>query len=308
MKKFIIVMMMLGIFAFSGCSNDEEAQAPEQEQQNESVQKENPLSEEEIMDSYYKLIDGEYEEKDIIAFANENIASLSPENASKVILKLEEVQRELQGNRMNKLFDGDIQQRLANQVEKGVIYSAEDIEDEDLKEIVQEIIDNGYFLMMMEGDFYPVINYENYKNYAKNAKEDIKAYVDIVVREYKEFTSMDAHLAISRDELLSRILNSEKFLEKYPLSEKFSEVKDLYSEYTGFYLYGMAFEPPEDKLSKDAKDSYEKAVKTEGDSNFINHFKDYYETVKSEGYERTEKVEKQRQDMLSSVMEKYNDK
>ncbi|KDR96289.1 hypothetical protein SAMN02745945_02019 [Peptoclostridium litorale DSM 5388] len=307
MKKIILIMMLaLGLLAFSGCSKDEEAQEPAGETENEAAQQESAAGEAEIMGSFDKLLSGEYEEKDIIAFADENIDMLSPENTSNVILKLEEAQRTMQEKRMSELFEGDIQQKFMTQLQKSVIYSAGDVNDEELKEIVQEMTDNGYFLMMMEGDFYPVINYEAYKKYSKNATDDIKAYVDIVADEYSEFASMDAHLAVSRDELLERIFRSEDFLEKYSDSQKFDEIKELYSQYAGFYLYGMSFEPPEDKLSKDAMESYEKAVKTQKDSNFIKHFKGYYETVKSEGYKRTEKVEKERQDTLGGIMEKYN--
>ncbi|AHM57433.1 hypothetical protein EAL2_c21520 [Peptoclostridium acidaminophilum DSM 3953] len=249
-------------------------------------------SEKTVMESFEKLAAAEHDEKAVLDFAKENISSLSPENASKVIAELEKTQKGLVEQRIDEAFEGSLQERLIEQSGMAAkIDSPGQVQDQDLKEFVEMTRQRGYTLISLEGNFYPYIDYSMYKEYSKYVTGDWKSYIEIMNAEYMEFAMRDGALAISMEEFLGRILTAEKFMREFPESPKVPDIKKLYMFYIAAYLNWAVFEPPGNTLSQEASEGYKKAIAIEDESRFLELFKQYYTVLESEGFKLTPNVQ-----------------
>ena len=152
------------------------------------------------------------------------------------------------------------------------------INNGNLKELIDKIIKGKYKLINMEGAFYPIIDYEELKAYNKYFSDEMKDYLDIKSMDSNMPTILDAEFLISFDELSERLITVENYIVKYPEGLKYEEVLRLYGAYLRLYLEGSDNTPIYDfetnKIRDDVLSSYKKTgnIKDTVTSKIVNKY------------------------------------
>lgn len=311
-RKLLIAAVLAMIVSINaGCTNVDKPAAPggtniTEPDKGQKGSGFDEAKQESIMKEYETIIAKENNIFEYISFAEKNIGGLSPKNASKLIIKLEEIQKEYLPKLEDKYYAaGNIQSTL------GELYKPEydlssidtaDVKDEEVKKVLEETIKLGYKIETAEGMFFPIIDYNFYEKYSSYAAADIKDYITLMTAESDKVPAKDAALVISWDELFDRAFKQEKFLSQHKDSAKYEEVRDLYKKYVTFAVYGLNNTPlfayENKKMDADAKAAYEKAIAQ--DSKLAQALKGYYEAVEKDGFKLTDKVKKYQDDLIKN--------
>ncbi|CAH2214177.1 hypothetical protein [Tepidibacter aestuarii] len=308
-KKLIPVIC--ATLLFTGCVKQQSAVENKEEIKQEVAGEFAKKSEEEqsrIMDEFQKLIEGDMSEIEVMKFVNNNIDTMSKENASKLVLGIEKVQ----GERMYKFFSDDIKeelQKLDYFVDLNKLESY-NIESKELKEFLTVAKKSGYKLIAPEGMYDLIKDYEFLKNeYSEYVTEEIADYLNIVAMESKEPLMDDGEVVISWDEVYKRLAASEKFLHDYPKSEKVEVIKPLYLDYVMSYLYGANNTPVFDySMNQDEADTMNEKAKASylsidyKASSFGQLVKTYIEILEKNEFKLTDEVDEYRK----GIYEKLN--
>lgn len=139
---------------------------------------------------------------------------------------------------------------------------------QDLKAIIRQGIARGYRVNTSEGMYYFVVDYQRLANLGSMMSSDLYEYFKIMGLESNKPAILDGAPAVALDELAKRIADIELFSLTYPASKYTQELKPMYREFAGQYLFGYTYDPVTLKLSPQSIASYHKTVK-EYDSYFI---------------------------------------
>lgn len=259
-----------------------------------------------VMKEYENMLDDEINIKEFISFVDKNIGLLSPENATKLVVKLEELQKNYFAQLEDKYYTTENQTILFEAFKPEFNLEnlkSEKMENAEVKALLKETEELGYKVETAEGLFFPIIDYGFYEKYSANVTKDMKDYISIMAMESEKVPAKDAALVISWDELFERLLNQEKFLDEHKDSVRFEEIKELYKKYVTYAIYGLnntpLFDYEDNKMDDEAKAAYEKAIAK--DSQFSQTMKEYYELIKNNGYKLTEEVKNYRDEVIKSM-------
>lgn len=301
-KTLIVAILILTVFITASCSGVNKPEAPGNTDA-ESEAKETKQAQ--IMEQFDKLVNDGVDIKEYISFIDENIEFLSEENAIKLIIKMEELQKEYLVKLEDEYNKDNIQAKLLQLFETEYDLAKlvpENAKDEDVKRILKDTKELGYKVETAEGMFFPVIDYAFYEKYSQYLTEDMKDYISIMAVESDKIPAKDAALVISWEELLERAFNMESFLEKHKDSVKYEDIKSLYSKYVSFIVYGLnntpLFKYEDNTMNEKAKDAYRNAIDKDG--NLSKMLKGYYEVIEKNGFKLTEEVKKYREDMMKN--------
>lgn len=256
-----------------------------------------------VMPEFISLV-GENPKPDaLIEFMEKNIASVSRDDAAKMLVELERSQRDCLAELEENYYGGsNVQESLGKIYKPGFdLNKIGDIQDEELKSLLEETGKMGYKIETEEGMFFPIMNYEYLKKFSPYASDDIKEFIDIMAVETNKVSAKDAALVISWNEVVERALAQEAYIRKYGSSSKAEEVKGLYNKYRTFMLFGLNNTPlfsydSSKAMDKEAKEAYLEAVKDNEDSELIKLLGDYMKVVEKAGYKLTDEVDKFRKD------------
>ncbi len=259
-----------------------------------------------VMNELEVIIEENASEKEVIEFVDDNIEGLNEENASKLVFRIEDVQIDNLEDRTNSFFEGEIQSKMDKFDYTFTYEEMEKIDDRELKTFLQENRDSGYKVIMLEGSFYPIIDYDLYKKYKPYVTEEMKDYIDIQAVESNEISWNDAAIVISWDEVRNRALNHEKFINKYPDAQRIEKIKKQYLIYVMSYIYGAnntpAFDYGDNKLEEELKQSY-LGLSINKDSRLYNALEEYIEILDQNDYELTEEVQNMRNEIFNNLQE-----
>lgn len=257
-----------------------------------------------ILDNFNSLINKNANTAEVSKFVEDNISKVSKENASILLYKLEEYQKKNLTKLEEQFTSGvDIQISMNKVYKSGFdINKIDYIQDKKLKDLLIEMRKSGYKIETAEGMYFPVLNYEIYKNYSSYVTEDLKDYIEIMAVESNKVPVKDGAIMITCDELLQRALNQEQFINKYKNSVKINDIKELYKRYTAFVLYGTdntpLFSYDTKVLSSEAKNSYIKAIKANNNSKLLSNIKGLLSVLEENNYKLTDEVERYRKSIL----------
>lgn len=318
--KHKLFMGVCIIILLAGCSSSETVYKNTAKIQHNSNILSNESSQEqvEIMNEFSNLINTKnISEQKIIKFVDDNIKNISSDNASKLVLGIEEVQNKNYEKRINSFFSGNIQTKIAKAfADKNsinvldAIKDLNNVKDDELKNYLSETLQCGYKIITTEGQYYPIQNYEYLKKYNNYVTDDIREYVDIKALDSTHPSTSDAGLVISWDEVFRRASKTENFLKKYPSSLKSKDIQQQYLFYAATYLYGTANSPSFDyinnKLSNEVLKSYIKVSSDKSlEGNLVKITKNYLDILKRHNYKLTEEVENYRKNTLNNLEKLY---
>lgn len=306
MKKVIISIFILSLL-LSGCTEENttnKGNKDEMQQQQEDNKEIQQNQENGVMEEFSDLTSNDPTEKEVINFIDNNIEKVSKDKGTNLVLELEKIQEKNIQKRSDRFVNNDIQKKMNQAFDKNTSsYNINNIKDEEVKKLLQEIKSNGYKIMMSEGMFYPIIDYEIYKDYKSNVSQPMKEYIDIKALESNNIATSDAALVISWGEVLNRTIIKEKFIAEYQEFENIKEIKRQYLYYSMLYMYGTANTPAFDrdnKLNDKLKASYSN-IDFNKDSMFLNELEEYIKVLKENNYKRNEEVDKTRNNIFKKI-------
>lgn len=194
----------------------------------------------------------------ILGFIDDNIGSLSQIEGDRMVMDLEASLEESLNSTMDSIFKADPNGELINIGGLELFFPEEkvkDIENEELRNQVTKLLENKYKLINIEGSFYPIIDYEKLKEYNNYVSDEIKEYIEIKAIDSNSPVVIDAGLLISYDELISRIIKTETYIQKYSGGPKHEEILSLYRSKLAFYLGGVDNTPISDPNTNKIYDS-----------------------------------------------------
>jgi len=256
-----------------------------------------------VMNNFHALTQKDSGVEEVANFIKNNISNVSKEDASKMVDEFEKIQKK-NLPRFEDMFANDDVQRKINNEYKAIIAQSE-IKDAGLKELLDKTKNSGYKVETAEGSYFPIIDYEFYKNFSSHVTSDMKDYIDIMAEESNKVPAKDAALVIGWDDVIKRALNQEKFINTYKDSMKMNEVKQLYKKYVTFTLYGLNNTPLFSYDSKTmvpkAKEVYVAAVADAGNSEFLKTLGGFLDLIKNSNYKLTSEAEKYREDVIKKL-------
>lgn len=272
----------------------------------ESMVEENQTSKVNIMEEYNKLVtDDNVSLKEIAAFMNKNIKNATEEEVSTMILGLEELHLNKRETEEEKYTSEELQKGFQALAVEGIDFSQTDtIKDESIKNLVAQSIENGYKVETAEGYYFPIIDYNFYKQFSSYATPEVKDYIDIMTVESDNVFAKDAALVISWDEVVNRTLAMEKFLINYSDLKKGEYIKSLFDNYLFITMHGLNNTPLFDYESKQmdekAKIAFTTALTQTTDGEYIKKLDDFMKLAEKSDYKLSDEIESYRKDNTNS--------
>lgn len=295
LKKFALIIFCLSLVVAAGCTAKKQAETNTPKEPGNSV----------IMNDFQALIQKDSDVAEVAGFINNNISSVSKEDASKMVDQLEKIQKKNLPQYENMFNEDGIQNKINS--EQKSITGQSDIQDAELKELLARTKNSGYKVETAEGFFFPIIDYGFYKNFSSFVTPDMKDYIDIMAVESDKVPAKDAALVIGWDEVLKRALSQEKFINTHKDSVKVNEIKQLYKKYVTFTLYGLnntpLFRYDSKTIDPKAKEVYLDAVTNPGNSEFLKTLNEFLDFAKNSNYMLTNEAEKYRDNVIKKLGE-----
>ncbi|MNZ85544.1 hypothetical protein D3C78_1043390 [compost metagenome] len=309
---FLLTLTLVASLVLGGCNNgaDSTSSKPQQDtpqqnapsESNTGANHENSsVSSSQLVKEFETLVQGTESLPQAFHFIDEHIEELSSEDASHVLLALEDVQiKELAGF-VNRYFKGTIQEQITAlyKIDDSIKDLIDKTSDESLKSLLTETQDSGYLLATAEGMFAPVIDYSKVSPYLEKANDETKAYFELREAESKKPSLRDAALVISWEELLNRGLAAERFTTKYPNAVRIKEVISLRDNYIMTIFYGAnntpLFSYDTKLMDSEARKTYESALSTNAEhteSSLMKDLEAFMSTAAKENYKQTEALKK----------------
>lgn len=268
MKKFtyliIIIVLTLSLSLF-GCTKDEGEEPNNTDDpigvEDENDEDDNTKTSEDIINEFGEIIADNEETEELIEFIDKNIEKVTSIEGDQMVTELINRLEESKESFMNKLMELDNGKLVNISIERFFPEeNIKDIEDEELKELVEEIIENKYKLQLAEGMYYPIVDYEKLKEYDDYVSEEVKDYVHLKAVDSNTVIASDAALVISYDELADIIIDTEKYIEKYAGGVYSDRVEKMYNNKLDIYLSGLPntliYDYNTKKINEDVLESY----------------------------------------------------
>ncbi len=311
-KKIITGAVLISALTLQvGCAGGNEINsnnngAVQQEKKENQTTTQDKIEQDPVMDEFDSLIEEDKRLDEVIAFVDKNISLLYEENASIMIDKLQTAQVENLPKLEERFYSNDLQSKMLEVYKTDFdINNIDNIDDKELKDLLLETRDHGYKVETAEGMFFPIINYEFYKQYSSYVTYDMKDYIDIMAVESNKVPAKDGALVIGWDEVLNRALNQERFINKYPDSVKLDSVKQLYKNYVSFTLFGLNNTPLFDYDSKvmvdDAKNVYMNAIENNERSKLVETLKGFLDLLQKDNYKLTDESDTYRKSAIEGT-------
>lgn len=253
-KSLFLIVFSLSLLLLGGCfskKNSTDKPAEETEEQVEPV--DDTKESVDIIEEFRALAQEDPTPDKMIQFIDEKIEKVSTEEADEMI---DTLRYSLETNRPlyeEKLFELDTMNELIEIDGSEPTFqetSIDEINNTELKTEVSYLYNNFYQLINLEGQFYPMVNYSQLKDYEDYLSEEMKSYLEIKSIESDERAMADGGLVISFEELAARIFKSEDYLALATAGERKDDILEDYEYKINAYLKGLPNTPIMDYETK----------------------------------------------------------
>ncbi|MEJ6951990.1 hypothetical protein [Natronospora cellulosivora (SeqCode)] len=293
----ILVFVCILYFSFLTCTSEELS---------------NQLEEQDIMNVFFQLHEGDIKLREVFNFIEDNIYFLSETNATQLLVEFEDLQRKKLNQIEEYFYKSDMQMRIdqivenkdTNQMKKSEILK---INDEEVKDLLMVVKNSAYKIKKTEGMYYPVIDYTVYEYYIENVNlsNDLVDYLSFMIVELNNPPAKDAALLISWEEVLDRGYKLADFIYKYPNSLRKEEVKLLYNRYLYFTFYGLDNTPLFDhnsrKMSEELRYTYINFVNSNYDNIYTKVLKQFLDLLEEHNYVLTSYVDNYIKEIILTI-------
>ncbi|OPA76811.1 hypothetical protein BVG16_16765 [Paenibacillus selenitireducens] len=144
------------------------------------------------------------------------------------------------------------------------------IPNKEIRHMVEQQLNGKYKLESAEGMIFPVVDYEGLKMFQPYLTVSMKDYINLQAIQSNEPVAKDAGLVISREELMKRTEQVEKYLLKYQQMARYDRVKQMYLNHLQMLLLGLNNTPTFDydtyKLNPDVKKEFQQLINKHPDT------------------------------------------
>lgn len=268
----IFILTLVSVVLFNGCKKDPpevdpEPTPPPNHGEVEEVEDDKKAK---IMEDFDKKVE-ENDPLRIKEYIDENIGKLSQLEGNEMMDAYEKSLVDNLDAARDRLIDVDKDKELIEIASDKFFFPVDkvrEIKNEDLKKEVTTLLDSNYKLINLEGNFYPIVDYEALQDYNNNVTDEWKEYLAVQAMDSKNLPFADGALRISFDDLSNRIIKTENYLNKYMDSDRQEEMKDSYHNKITIYLKGVDNTPIADRDTKEifdeVLDSYRSTSYQEG--------------------------------------------
>lgn len=316
-NRIMIIVTFFITILISGCApsgSQDVIIGEESSQKQEDQDQENEKSSEDQMEEFHALVSENATLKEIIEYIDQNMETVSKENASLMVNILEEEQKDYLPKLEEKFYvNSTIQQKINEEYE--AVFGEDptnDVKDEKVKTLLVETIASGYKMETAEGTFFPIIDYAFYTKYSSYVTSDVKDYIELMAVESNDVPAKDAALVISWDEVLQRAINQEKFIDQHASSAKIDDIKQLYSRYLVYAFYGVnntpLFDYDTERLNTEVKESYVHAItsnRNDDNSTLLSSISDFLDILEKSDYKLTKEAETFREKHAMDEFQKH---
>lgn len=226
----------------------------------------------------------------ILFYIEENIESVTNREADKMLLDLENYLENNIDRTKENMVKIDVNYELIKLGERELFFPEDrviEIENNQLRELIKDSLNNNYKLINLEGDFYPIIDYKKLKKYNSYISNEMKEYIEIKSLDSEIPIAIDASLYISYSELVERILKIENYIKKYYKGQKYENMMEIYSTNLWIYLSGLDNSPIYDyetgEIHEEILENYREVEKMEKKiTGYI--VKEYLESIEKNNY------------------------
>ena len=250
--------------------SDEDIINPDEQESpaGEEIPKDDPVDTNpfEYINTFHRLMFEKRMPNELIDYLESILDKVPAEDARQMVSQLEDyIAQEASpklGEMLNEAFDYEyIDDYMLDEFNN----RPEDIEDPDLRAIMQMIRAGGMLVNDAEGALYVDVDYDFiHQKFASVFTDDVRAYYQLQDLAVDKPFAEDAGLLISWDELAERIYGYEKFMKNYPDSEYLSSAGETWGIYVNAYLLGLENTPVYDydnyKLDGEVFKSYQRTI------------------------------------------------
>jgi hypothetical protein len=251
----------------------------------------------EIKNEFKDLLDGGADLIELFEFIDKNIENSDSETASYMIAAVSKKSEDERFDFENKFANSEIQQAILDALGGGYEVDMDKLkntDNENLKDLIEETIARKYRIINVEGFFMPIVDYAAYNMYRDYLTEEMNDYLDIQLDESVRPAILDAGIVIPVEEFLNRIDKSFAYMEKYPDSPRYNEIKQFNSGRLQVYLGGIdntpVFDISGDIYPEKLSEFQDFALVFEGTA-LGDVLKDYLNLLEQENYKHTAAID-----------------
>jgi hypothetical protein len=200
---------------------------------------ESPAEQDKIVEAFVLLASSDVSADQLLKQLVESLGKVDPEQADDMLRAMDDYYSRNLPKIEEEFYPDDVQKELS--VLKFPITEDQfaNIQDPEVRSLVQQTLAGGYKLDMAEGVVFPVIGYAELNALADGASDAMQDYLDLMAVESEARIARDAALVISRDELARRALAAEAFIREHADAPELHKVKNQYMIYIRSYLFGL---------------------------------------------------------------------
>lgn len=310
--KRIISLAILSCILLAACSQEvEKVLEPNAPQVEEEVSQPSE-TEERLMDDFRELAKDDPAPDVLIEWINQNIEKLSVESADELVETLSyslELHKPIYEEELNQsnyqeellLIDGLSENFGESKLDQ--------IENQELRKLVDYLYKNNYRLVNLEGAFYPIIDYEKLEDCAPYLTDEFQEYLAIKSMETKNRSMADAALMIDFEDLAKRILQEEDYLKMTSSNERKEDILEDYEYKINAYLKGLPNTPISEESGNRVKDevlaSYQEVANQDYEISRV--VADYLERIEANNQKIDDGLLTEAEDLIKDLMETFTD-
>ncbi len=258
------------------------------------------------LEGYHEIMsDDSLLPKDMLAYIKENIGHSSESDAADLMLRLEILQKNYLEWLTEKYFRDD---EIQNEFRKlGTIpTTADNIQNAALRELLTDAHSNGFKTETAEADYFPVIDYQIYKQYLEYLPKDLQEYFRLMAVESDKAPARDGSLVIGWDEVVRRAYSQQQFILNNMKSQKLDDVQKLFGKYVSFIFNGLpntpAFTYGSKKFDTKLREALMHIAEEKGDTPLGKKIVGYLEVLEKNAYKLNEEVEQFRNKAVEDLL------
>lgn len=251
-----------------------------------------------IFNRYLTIVQSPNQIGSAIAYLRANISQVSSYQASLMVLHLENALQRNLPILEKKFFPTNVQETIGTVYQLGFSFAdvRNRISNNEVKQLLNQASAQGYKLETAEGMYYPIINYSLFREFQSYVGADIQAYINIMAEESKQAAVKDAAIVIGYQQLVRRTVEMEKFVQRFPNSNRAAQIRELFERYQDFTFYGTNNTPLFDYDTKvmqpNAKTGYANILQwvSVDDSSYLDTLGEFMKLVADHDYKETTEV------------------
>ena len=318
---FLLAMLIVSMILVTGCNPFNTGNVPDETNGGGDVNGEEEVSEEEnngegtetppvetdksqeIRDEFNLIEKTAGNIEGIFDFIDENIMDSNPDLASDMVYAVIRLCEDYKFEFTDKFTDQEVQDtiyELSPSLEEFDLDMLRNTDNEKVKAIIEEAINKKYKILAVEGFIMPLVDYQAYDIYRQYLTQEMNDYLDIKLDESNRPSVLDAGIVIPVEGFIQRILKSIEYLENYPDSPRFDEVKNFNDGRIYVYLSGIDNNPVFDidqKIIPEKLAEFQEMLTKYSDTRFGEILGAYLDLLEQEDYMRTQNIE----DFLNNV-------